>query len=393
MLKTLDILIGLSVVMLLVSMIVTVVTQFFIGLLQMRERNLQKGIANLLKQIHPGMPPNIPEDIARTVLTHPLVSEANGKRGGVIHREELTKLLLELASGEGPHPIADDSRKHLIAALAANGIEPGTIAQKLENVRSLALQLELAHPELTNAARARIAMLEHASSQFIGKINLWFDQTMDRVSARFTAHTRLVTFVVGLVIALVLQLDTGALVSRLSMDGNGRTELISLAHKTASAAENAQVKAAAGDASDQPKANDAKAPNEPKPAASDDNGPFSFRSEADQRAVRDLMTSNIIGAPTSLSDWRGRWNANNALMKVIGILLTAVLLSLGAPFWYNALQNLLRLRSVIAVKDDQQRQERQLSIPAATATAAATVAGSGDATLLGDERGDLTPVA
>jgi hypothetical protein len=363
MLKTVDILIGLSVVMLLVSMIVTVVTQFFIGLAQLRGKHLLGGIADLLAQIQPGMPRQVAEKIAETVLSHPLVSDVNGRLGSVVHREELTKLLLELASDEGPHHLQDDAKQHLIAALAANGAgTPEQIRQKLQNVRSLALQLELAHPELTNAARARIAMLEQANSQFVGKINLWFDQTMDRVSGRFTANTRLVTFTTGLLIALVLQLDTAALVSRLSMDENARKALVDRATGLT---------------------------NAPNSAASD---AFSF-SPADQRAVRDLMTSNIIGAPTNVTDWLDRWDSRNWPMKVIGILLTAVLLSLGAPFWYNALQNLVRLRSVIASKDDQQREQRQLAVPTATATAAATAAGAGDAALLADERGNLAAVA
>ena len=41
------------------------------------------------------------------------------------------------------------------------------------------------------------------------------------------------------------------------------------------------------------------------------------------------------------------------------MLTTALLLSLGAPFWYGALQNLLKLRSVLAQKDDVERQDRQ----------------------------------
>jgi hypothetical protein len=41
------------------------------------------------------------------------------------------------------------------------------------------------------------------------------------------------------------------------------------------------------------------------------------------------------------------------------VLLSAVLLSFGAPFWYNALKNLLQLRSILAQKDDQQRSQRQ----------------------------------
>jgi hypothetical protein len=68
-----------------------------------------------------------------------------------------------------------------------------------------------------------------------------------------------------------------------------------------------------------------------------------------------------------------------------------MLLSLGAPFWYNALKNLIRLRSLIAKKDDDQRLSRQTS----TGTAAAggvVVASTGPSTplLITGERGDLT---
>jgi hypothetical protein len=388
MLKTLDILIGLSVVMLFVSMIVTVVTQFIITQFQVRGRHLLGGIADLLAQIDSTMPRKAAEEIAGAILSHPMISDANGKLGSVIHREELTKFLLELGSADSAQQrppndqaaLSVDTKQRLINALAKNGVgTPDQIKQTLENVRSLALQLELAHPELTNAARARIAVLQQVNSQLIGKINLWFDQTMDRVSGRFTANTRWVTFGVGLLIAFVMQLDTAALVSRLSIDESARNTLISRA--TGAVASTASAT--------QPNATDAKAAVQTN-ATSD--GPFEL-TVADKRAVRDLMTSNILGFPTSFNDWVDRWSWQNCLIKSIGILLTAILLSLGAPFWYNALQNLVRLRSVIASKDDQQRQERQLSVPTATATAAAAAAGSADATLLGDERGDLAAVA
>ena len=45
------------------------------------------------------------------------------------------------------------------------------------------------------------------------------------------------------------------------------------------------------------------------------------------------------------------------------MLVTALLLSLGAPFWYSALGKLLQLRSVLAVKDDAQRLDRQSNEP------------------------------
>jgi hypothetical protein len=69
-----------------------------------------------------------------------------------------------------------------------------------------------------------------------------------------------------------------------------------------------------------------------------------------------LSDYGIITLPSSsLEEWRNGFKAANSF----GLLITALLLSLGAPFWYKALGGLLQLRSVLAVKDDVQRQSRQ----------------------------------
>lgn len=364
MLKTLDVLIGLSVVMLLMSMIVTVATQFVTTMLNSRGKHLLQGLTDILRQVDPRLEPAIAAKIARAVLLHPLIGDLNGRLGGVIHREELTKLLLELAAGNGPQPLEADAKAALQAALVANGVcEAGSpdhieaqLRETIRNVSSLALQLELSHPELANSARARIAMLQQASSGLVAKVNLWFDQTIDRVSDRFTQHTRFVTFYGSLLLAVVIQLDTAALVSRLASDDALRSSLVQQAQNAQNTNSDVQL------------------------------------SKSDIQNIHDLMTNNVVGVPLSLSDWLGRWSLDNALMKILGIVLSAVLLSLGAPFWYNALQNLLRLRSLVAAKDDVQRRERQLALPAATATAASNVAGEDRAAVM-DERGDLAIVA
>jgi hypothetical protein len=365
MLKTIDIFIGLSLVMLLVSMIVTVITQVVTNVLNSRGTYLMKGVSNILSQLHPDFTKEVAEEISTKILTHPLVSD--GKIAGVIHREELTKLLLELGTGDLPskQKLSAAAEAALQKALVANGIcKEGTpeqiqaqVRERLANIRSLALHLELTHPELANAARARVAFLQQANSQFLAKINLWFDQTMDRTSERFTAHARYVTFFAGLAVALAMQLDTAALVSRLSTDPELRKELVAIA----------QQQGASG-----------------TPAAS---GTVVHLSDVDRNNLKDVMVNNLVGMPQSWSDWVGRWHSDNWLLKLVGIVLTALLLSLGAPFWYSTLQNLLRLRSMIASKDDQQRQDRQAPNPAAPQ------AGAQDGVVLTDERGDLAVVA
>lgn len=338
MLKSIDILLGLSVVMLMVSLIVTVLTQAIVNLMQTRGKNLLDGIAGLLRQIHCELPRAGSREIAEALLTHPLIKSAGSRYGTVIHREELTALLLELAVDDGPNRLNERARAQLCDLLKANGIE--NPKETMDNVRALTLSLEREHPELSNNQRYAMAFLEEARSGFLGKINGWFDQTVDRVSERFTNSTRIITFVGSLAVALILQLDTAALVNRLGADPAFRQALVEEAIKINN--ENAPRPAAASTAAE---------PGNLVPAL----------SKTDSQNLQTLSNFDVIAMPTSITDWKGRWSADNWMMKLLGIVLTAMLLSLGAPFWYNALKNLIRLRSLIAQKDDDQRLTRQTS--------------------------------
>src|SRR5690348_8325528 len=176
MLKTLDILIGVATVMLLFSMAVTIVTQFVANLMQSRGKNLLQGLTGLLKQIDPNLPAEAANKIAETVLKHPLVAEANGKLGEVIHREEFTTLLMGLAAGEGAATLDTVTKKALEDLLAKNGIADP--AGTLKNIRAASLVLEASNPELANDVRHGMAILQEGSSQFVAKVHGWFDQTI-----------------------------------------------------------------------------------------------------------------------------------------------------------------------------------------------------------------------
>jgi hypothetical protein len=321
MFQTIDVLIGLSVVMLVVSMGVTVLTQAVTSVLNSRGKALLKGVSGLLEQIHPGFGKEVADQIAKALLTHPLIHDANGRLGAVIHREELTGLLMELATEDGPRKLEDGVRQKLLEALKQNGID--NPSQTLKSVRDLALQLEKAHPELSNNMRHSMAILEEAGSEFVAKINAWFDQTIDRVSERFTFHAHRVTFVCAAAVALFLQLDTVAVVNRLSVDDELRGSMVEQA-KQITASEN-------------------------QPA------------QLDKKYSEFLSQNGIVWSPKSFEDWKGHWDWTH----LPGILVSALLLSLGGPFWYGAMKNLLQMRSALAQKDDSQRLERQTTQQAA----------------------------
>jgi hypothetical protein len=360
MLKSLDILIGLTIVLLALSMAVTMITQAVTTVLNSRGRHLRRGLVDLLQQLDPALTETLSRSVATGILTHPLVSGSNtpvaagsplevvtstigrlrrsigGPRlGNVVHREEFTKLLMAFAAGQGAGQLESAARDALLKALKENGVD--NPEQKLKDIRQVALRLERSAPELSHMARQNIAILEAAESDFVAKVHNWFDQTMDRTSQRFTASTRAITFIGAFLVAFGLQVDTPALVNRLAADEKLREQFV------------AEARALYADQ----KALDEAAKQQP---AEPSSSPAPDPEEMARKYRVFLATNGLITFPSVGQKWiEGYRNVN-----LFGVLMTALLLSLGAPFWYSLLGRLLQLRSVLAVKDDVQRAERQL---------------------------------
>ncbi|WP_297325419.1 hypothetical protein [Nitrosomonas sp.] len=372
MFKSVDILIGLSVIMLVASMAVTMITQAIIAATGSRGRNLLAGLAGMIEQLDPGFSKRHAQEIVKMILTHQAVNGGASfgivRYGDVIHREELTKILLELASkAETPDQamtkIQQQALKALKNTMAANGIT--NPEQTLDNVRLFALQLEKSSPEMASNVRHNIALMRHASSQFLAKINSRFDSIIDRVSERFTFNARILTFLSATLVAVALQLDTITLVNRLAMDESTRSAIVHAAIEVQRKDNNKPTE----NPSDQPAA----------------TVPVSVVNDL----YKSLANEGILTVP-KIGEWSDSWkNINPA-----GVLLSILLLSLGAPFWYGALGKLLQLRSLLAHKDDEERDLRQTtqgtgkpatsaaaqSTPPVSNTQSATAAAPGSAT-------------
>ena len=59
--------------------------------------------------------------------------------------------------------------------------------------------------------------------------------------------------------------------------------------------------------------------------------------------------------PSSKVEWLARWQEVNWA----GVAVSALLLTLGGPFWFTVLKDLLRLRSAAASQESQDRAQRQ----------------------------------
>jgi hypothetical protein len=191
------------------------------------------------------MPPALPEpisllpaqaeEIAKEALLHPMVAQPpflgklrikSSMRGDVIEREELIRILLEFAAaqGAGGKGLSAATLTALRQVLAANDItDPGNA---LAMIRDKAQQLELKEPNLAAHVRQTQAIVSAAPSSFVGKINNWFDQVMDRTTAEYKFRAQLVTVFGAFLVALSVQMDSLDLLKRLSTDDKLRASLV-----------------------------------------------------------------------------------------------------------------------------------------------------------------------
>jgi len=394
-LKTVDVLIGLTVIILALSMAVTVITQTLTTIINTRGRHLRRGLVDLLQQLDPALSAELSKSVATTILRHPLVSGSTAsftgflgpRLGSVVHREEFTKLLMVLGSDRASGALDAKAKDALAKALLANGVE--NPEEVLKNVRQMAMQLERSAPELSHMARQNLAILHAAESDLVAKINNWFDQTMDRTSQRFTASTRMITFVGAFIVAFALQVDTPAVVNRLSADDTLRQALVADAkqlyeNRDQTPEQTALPAKTEGEPATPETASAAQTEKDPK------TPPLTDAQKMAQKHRAMLSAAGLIRLPNLEQEFWDGYNPNSML----GMLLTALLLSLGAPFWYSVLGKLLQLRSVLAVKDDKQRAERQMNESTSGSTPGTTgqVPPTAAAAILAGERGDLSAI-
>jgi len=277
-LRHIDVFIGVAIVMLAVSLMLTIVTQMISFLANFRGKQLQKGLGELFKELGVGGDAN---ELARKILLHPLI---------------------------------------------ADGLGVKRVAPAISKVDLKAL-IEQADTLLVHAVQVSKVDVS-ALKKVAGQVDVWFDATMSRVSNRFAMQTRLVTIGCALVAAFALQLDAFGLVTRLYADSDLRTKLSG---------------AAEGMLAESQRILDA-------PPASADAATSATQAETIKNATAELKTINekLSGAGFELLPSPYHPFHVESFVVLLGMLASAGLLSLGAPFWFNMLKTATNLRPAMA---------------------------------------------
>jgi hypothetical protein len=102
-------------------------------------------------------------------------------------------------------------------------------------------------------------------------------------------------------------------------------------------------------------------------------------------AIVDTWCAHTGKCPSSKVALGGWQTASATILWLFGLLLSCALLSLGAPFWYNALAGLLNLRNAVQTKNEQADAVKAASILPSTQRAASAAASRPNAGTPGDD--------
>lgn len=335
----LDTALGLMFVYLILSLFCTAINEFIATLVSRRSSFLVAGLRNLLEES---------EGTAVTdkVLANPLI-----KRMGV--RTKTRRLTSGLRSwlgmgeprvGKAKPPSYIPSRTFVLGLVQelcpevldmerSSGSEDATTAlkQRIDQIPPSAAGEGLKKILKTYASSARGNV-----DEFMGELETWFDQTMERVSGWYKRYTQLVLVGLAVLTAGVLNVDTIQVASSLWRNKDVRDSVAAAATR---AVESDSGKS--GSTSSVVCEGDAPPDNQESDAEAADED----IEKLTQDAAACLEDLDALQLPMG---WTGENTPGNLWpglpLKILGLLLTAAALTLGAPFWFDTLSRVVRIR-------------------------------------------------
>ncbi|MBW4470829.1 MAG: hypothetical protein KME45_10570 [Stenomitos rutilans HA7619-LM2] len=183
---------------------------------------------------------------------------------------------------------------------------------------------------LAKRAQTKIPPFEQGTNQLAQEVAIWFDRSMERSAGVYKRNAKGVAMLIGLVIAVTTNTDTLHIINRLAQDSALRAAYSQAASTLVSTNPNAIV------------CLQAQTDQASQIACLNNNA-------VNLRVALDRTTALPIG--WNATNWQEQWQLHPqgrliaSLKLLIGWLVSAIALSMGAPFWFNVLNKIVNVRN------------------------------------------------
>ena len=326
-LDMLDVAIGVVFVFLLVSLIASAIAEMIEVWLKRRSTDLEKGIRELLSE---------KEDLVAALYNHPLIqslykgddyARAKAKRDlpSYIPARSFALAAFDLLFPQGSPPPADDA----IAQSVVKSTDALQAYVDAHPTSSKKVTIEELGPKLATVVLNMIKEAKGDAEKIRQSLETWFNSSMDRVSGWYKRWNHEILIGIGILLAIVFNIDTVLITQSLSVDKSLRDAAVQTA--VAYSKSNAQL-----------------------PAASTDTQELDKRIRSYQQTFHSLGLpvgwtadwDNWQRAQQAKQDWTDYW-PKVALGHLLGWIITAFAVSMGAPFWFDMLNKIVVIRSTV----------------------------------------------
>jgi hypothetical protein len=230
------------------------------------------------------------------------------------------------------------SRSLALALIAEVEEQAGSAVGPDSQFEHLAAKLETLARQADNRNFSALAVAVRSAGKETGKavkaVQDWFDDAFQTMAAWRKRRSQWIVVIVSAVVAVVLNADTVLISRSLWQDTGLRAKLVALAEKSEELDSLYKLSSLAPDSS----------------TADTTQEEAVVLTGEGKRVVRQFLDLPVpLGwsqrnLPTTFYGW---------LLKIVGLLATALAVSLGAPFWYDILRKLLGMRKTLKRKEEE----------------------------------------
>jgi hypothetical protein len=325
----LDVAIGLILMFLMLSLLCSVVNEFIATKLNLRASTLAAALKGLIDD----------KDLRGRFYDHGLI-DGTHQVTGTGFQSLWIAITRGIAAVWGPRndEAADDAQhpSYLSAqnvALALIGsIDPANPTPGIAEIKQLIDKLP--DSNVKSAMQASLTTAGTDITTFRDNVAKWYDDAMDRLSGAYKRKVKWISMLVGLLVAVGVNADSFNVAKRLWADPDLRGTFAAEATKTVQGKDVSSVACGAKSGSQ----------NQAQGSAAQ----LLDAVSATEDCLRPLPIGWQCGNDTWLVPcvWAHFYGptADIKLLQVLGWLLTAVAISLGAPFWFDLLSTFVNIR-------------------------------------------------
>ena len=299
----LDVAIGLIFCFLTVSLVASAVLEALSSIMTWRSKDLRQGIQQMVND--PGF-----TGLALDLYQHAAINPRGSLTGAALAQNgntvDLARPPAYIASAQFATALMDT------LGLSTTG-QPTAALQA-----SVDAKLQVANPQIHTLVSGIVQRAGGDLAVIKTELAAWFDNAMDRLSGAYKRKTQLVSFLVALILSATLNIDSVRVAHEL-WNHPALAEDLKLPPEVAP-----------------PAPNDGASPILDTKAGADTN------AQAGERMIGVLDKHLPVGWPTKVAS--PLQDPSHWLAMLFGWLITTVAALFGAPFWFDTLQSIVRLK-------------------------------------------------